>query len=204
MRIVKIFFAMLAVLLYVTYVGAVELRGAVFVNVTSDTAASAKNIAFDDATRQIVVKTLRQYADVAALESAVNDAAKADLSGLILSSGIEGEQTSDTTYSANVSMTIDVDVARSWLEERQIQHWLPNNTERNMFTVIVNLTNGLDDWAQLYRVANAEKLDIGTQNINGNTVVLQLPTSVRGAFTIAVRDMGWKYADRSGVLNIWK
>ena len=90
------------------------------------------------------------------------------------------------------------------LEEKEIQHWLPNITEQNMFNVVVTLSNRLADWAQLNQIANTEKIDLGTKNINGNVVTLQLPTSVRGAFTIAVRGLGWKYSDKDGVLHIWK
>lgn len=201
---VKQFFMVLAVLFVANGAGAAELRGTASVNVTSDTAVNAKNMAFDDATRQIVTGVLRQYVDVDALTTAVKDADKSELSNLILSSSIDGEQTSDTTYSANISMIIDVDAARAWLEEKEIQHWLPNITEQNMFNVVVTLSNRLADWAQLNQIANTEKIDLGTKNINGNVVTLQLPTSVRGAFTIAVRGLGWKYSDKDGVLHIWK
>ena len=204
MRMVKQFFMVLAVLFVANGAGAAELRGTASVNVTSDTAVNAKNMAFDDATRQIVTGVLRQYVDVDALTTAVKDADKSELSSLILSSSIDGEQTSDTTYSANISMIIDVDAARAWLEEKEIQHWLPNITEQNMFNVVVTLSNRLADWAQLNQIANTEQIDLGTKNINGNVVTLQLPTSVRGAFTIAVRGLGWKYSDKDGVLHIWK
>lgn len=204
MRMVKQFFMVLAVLFVANGAGAAELRGTASVNVTSDTAVNAKNMAFDDATRQIVTGVLRQYVDVDALTTAVKDANKSELSNMILSSSIDGEQTSDTTYSANISMIIDVDAARAWLEEKEIQHWLPNITEQNMFNVVVTLSNRLADWAQLNQIANTEKIDLGTKNINGNVVTLQLPTSVRGAFTIAVRGLGWKYSDKDGILHIWK
>ena len=204
MRMVKQFFMVLAVLFVATGAGAAELRGTASVNVTSDTAVNAKNMAFDDATRQIVTNVLRQYVNVDALTTAVKDASKSELSNLILSTSIDGEQTSDTTYSANVSMIIDVEAARAWLDEKEIQHWLPNNTEQNMFNVVVTLSNRLADWSQLNQIANTEKIDLGTKNINGNVVTLQLPTSVRGAFTIAVRGSGWKYSDKDGILHIWK
>jgi hypothetical protein len=201
---VKRFFMVLAVLFVATGAGATELRGTASVNVTSDTAVNAKNMAFDDATRQIVIDSLRQYVDVDALTSAVKDSKKSELSNLILSSSIDGEQTSDTTYSANITMVIDTDAARVWLDEKDIKHWLPNSSEQNVFSVVVTLSNKLADWGQLNQIANNEKIDLGTQNIHGNMVTLRLPSSVRGAFTIAVRGAGWKYADKDGVLHIWK
>ena len=199
----KIFVAFM-VLACVASANAVELRGMASVNVTSDTSVNAKNIAFDDATRQIVIDSLRQYVDVDALTPAVKDSKKSELSNLILSSSIDGEQTSDTTYSANITMVIDTDAARVWLDEKDIKHWLPNSSEQNVFDVVVTLSNKLADWGQLNQIANNEKIDLGTQNIHGNMVTLRLPSSVRGAFTIAVRGAGWKYTDKDGVLHIWK
>lgn len=200
----KHFLVVLTALFVATGAWCAELRGMAAVNITSDTAANAKNMAFDEATRQIVVDALRQYVDVPALQAAVANAKASELSNLILSSSIDGEQTSDTTYSANISMVVDADAARVWLAGHQIQNWLPDDAEQNMFDVIVKLSNRLGDWAQLNQIANSEKIDLGTKNILGNTVVLQLPTSVRGAFTIAVRGAGWKYTDKDGQLHIWK
>ena len=97
MRGLKRIFAVFAVLFVTTGAVAVELRGMAPVNVTSDTTTNAKNIAFADATRQIIRDSLRQYVDVVALETAVANSKIAELSNLILSSSIDGEQTSDTT-----------------------------------------------------------------------------------------------------------
>ena len=200
----KKIFAAFMVLACVASANAVELRGMASVNVTSDTSVNAKNIAFDDATRQIVVDSLRQYVDVDALKTAVQNTKKSELSNLISSSSIDGEQTSGTTYSANITMTIDTDAARVWLDEKEVRHWLPNNSEQNVFDVVVTLSNKLADWGQLNQIAKSEKIDLSTQNILGNTVTLRLPSSVRGTFTIAVRGLGWKYTDKDGVLHIWK
>ena len=205
MKILKGFFVGVSFgLLMLTASFADDLRGTMSVNITSDTAANAKNIAFDDATRQIVVDSLRQYVDVDALKTAVQNTKKSELSNLISASSIDGEQTSGTTYSANITMVIDTDAARVWLDEKEVRHWLPNNSEQNVFDVVVTLSNKLADWGQLNQIANSEKIDLSTQNILGNTVTLRLPSSVRGTFTIAVRGLGWKYTDKDGVLHIWK
>ena len=123
---------------------AVELRGGTFVNVTSDTAANAKNMAFDEARRQIILDVLRQYADEGALGTLIKSAKTADLAKLVAESGIDGEQVSDTTYSANITMQIDVEAARQWFTVNEIQNWLPDVNEQNMFTVVVNMSNKLD------------------------------------------------------------
>ena len=197
-----IFVALFA--LYVGVAGAVDLRGVANVNITSDTAANAKNIAFDEARRQIVMDALRQYADVNALRSAVKSAKSSELMNLVQQSSIDGEKTSDTTYSASISMTLNLDAARNWLATNEVQNWLPDETKRDAFTVVVKLSNPLSDWGQLNQIARTENIDMTTKSITGNLVRVEMPVSVRGKWTIAVREAGWRYANKDGVLNIWK
>ena len=183
---------------------AVELRGDAAVNITSDTATNAKNIAFDEARRQIITDTLRQYADVGALKTAVQKTKGADLLDLIAASSIDGEQTSDTTYSANISMVVNVDAARNWLTENGVQNWLPDGSVRDVFTVNVKMSNPLADWADLNKIARAEQIDLATTSMTMDTAVLEIPTGMRGRFTIALREGGWRYANQDGSLRIWK
>ncbi len=183
---------------------AVSLQGTAFVNITSDTAATAKNIAFDEARRQILNDKLRQYADADALREAIKTAKRDDLANLILQSSIDGEQTSDTTYSASVSMTIDIDVARQWLTQNEIQNWLPTNDVMDTFVVNVKMSDKLVDWSDLNRIARAKNIDLNVVELAGNVVQLKLPKSVRTDFTIAIRGAGWRYADQDGELSIWK
>ncbi|MBE6461613.1 MAG: hypothetical protein E7006_02085 [Alphaproteobacteria bacterium] len=191
-------------LLVLTGASAVELRGAMPVNITSDTAANAKNIAFDEARRQIIADTLRQYADVSMLKSALSDASASELIGLIAMSGIDSEQVSDTTYSADISMTLDADAVRTWLTEKGVQNWLPDDTKQDVFVAFVTLPNGLESWAELKSVARAEQVELDTKHISGNNVRVELPVSKRGAFTIALREAGWRYANQDGNLRVWK
>lgn len=183
---------------------AVTLQGAAFVNVTSDTAATAKNMAFDEARRQILNDKLRQYADADAVKDAIKNAKSSELANLILSSSIDGEQVSDTTYSASVSMTVDIDAARNWLVQNEIQNWLPTNDVTDTFVVNVQMPDKLVDWSDLNRIARAKNIDLNVVELAGNTVRLNLPKSVRTDFTIAIRGAGWRYADKNGELNIWK
>lgn len=183
---------------------AVELRGDAAVNITSDTATNAKNIAFDEARRQIITDTLRQYADVGALKTAVQKTKGADLLDLIAASSIDGEQTSDTTYSANISMVVNVEAARNWLTENGVQNWLPDGSVRDVFTVNVKMSNPLADWADLNKIARAEQIDLATTSMSMDTAVLEIPTGMRGRFTIALREGGWRYANQDGSLRIWK
>ncbi len=183
---------------------AAQLRGQAMVNVTSDTAVTAKNMAFDEARRQIVTDVLRQYADVDALRDLLKNTKNSDLANLVSSSSIDDEKLSDTTYSANVTMVLDDGAVRNWLAENSVKHWLPDNSVRDVFIVSVNMSDAINNWADLNRIARAEKIDLGTKYMTGNTATLELPISARGAFTIAIRESGWRFANQDGILRIWK
>ena len=183
---------------------AADMRGVASVNITSDTANAAKNIAFDEARRQIISDSVRQYVDVQAFQELITNTKASDLMGLISSSSIDGEQVSDTTYSANISMVLDADAVRQWLNDNNVQNWLPDNQNQALFTAVINLSNGVSDWATLNKIATEHGIDFGTKNIQGNVVTVTMPASQRGAFTIAVRGAGWRYTDKDGELHIWK
>ena len=205
MNLCKCFFgAVLAIVTFFDVAMAVELQGTVPVNVTSDTAAAAKNKAFNDARRQIIVGALRQYADVTSLNSAVGAAKNAELMNLIAASSIDGEQFSDTAYSANITMVLDADAARVWLTENGVQNWIPDGTNVDTFVVQVNMSDGLKNWVELNQIARAEKFDLNVRYLSQGTATLNLPKSVRGRFTIALREAGWRYANSDGNLKIWK
>ena len=131
----KHFFAVCLIVLVAFGANATDMRGVMPVNITSDTANAAKNIAFDEARRQIISDSVRQYVDVAALQELMSNTKSVDLVGLISSIGIDGEQTSDTTYSANISMVLDVDAVRKWLNDNGVQNWIPDAQTQDMFTL---------------------------------------------------------------------
>ena len=199
----KYLFALLG-LVYISVANATGLYGVANVNVTSDTANAAKNMAMTEARRQIITDVLGQYSDRGTLLPALQATDDAKLMGLIATTAIDGEQTSDTTYSANISMTLDLDAARQWLVENEIQNWLPNAADKNYFVVTVNLKDVIADWAELNKIARDEKIDFQTRGINGATVTLDVPVTQRGTFTIAVREGGWHFANMDTGLRIWK
>ena len=47
-------------------------------------------------------------------------------------------------------------------------------------------------------------IEMDTKYINGNQVTVEIPVASRGAFTIAIGEAGWRYADQNGVLHILK
>ncbi len=182
--------------------GAVELAGKMDVNVTSDTAAQAKTKAFNQARRQIIVDVLTPYALPDLLRDAVKEASSDVLTNMIASSSIDGEKFSDTTYSAKITMTVDADAARSWLTEQGVQNWIPTDDAGDVFVTVVNMRNRVADWASVNQVARNEKINLATQLIAGNQVTIQVPTSVRTKFIIALREAGWRTENRDGVLHI--
>ena len=184
---------------------AATLTATAHVNVTSDTAATAKNMAMDEARRQVIVDALSPYADSTALRAAVSAEKSAVLTTLIESSGISGEKQSDTTYSANITMTVDRNAARNWMVSHGVQNWLGDGDDTGNETwVVVSLDNRLTDWARVRRIAVDNGIDLNTKSINGNQITFRVPAARRAALTIAMRDAGWRYTDKDGVLYISK
>lgn len=183
---------------------AVNLSGTASVNITSDTSATAKNMAMAEARRQIISDTLGQYANREQLNAALKNAKDSELTNLIASSGIDGEKLSDTTYSADITMTLDAVAAQKWMNENNIQNWMPTNTGGDTFTVVITLGDKMSGWMELRRIARDEKIDMATKYIQGNQITAHVPRAARVPFTIAVREAGWHYTDQDGVLRLWK
>ena len=180
------------------------LRGDANISITSDTALNAKNIAFDEARRQVLYDVLQQYADKDALKQVIKTAPTAKVAGLVSSSGIVDEKTSSTTYSAKISIVFEETAVQAWLAENNVQNWLPDTSKQDSFSVIVELSDKLPQWIELNNIARSENIKIQPQKISGNNINIVVPTESRGAFTIALRERGWKYADTDGALRIWK
>lgn len=200
----KIFAVLFCLTVSEAAIAASDLSGVASVNVTSDTAAAAKDMAFDEARRQIIVDVLGQYSIPDLLQEAVKNASAAELTNLIAASSIDGEQQSDTTYSANISMTIDRDAARTWMTANDVQNWLTDGASGDRFVVQVTMTDKLAGWMELKQIARNERIDLTTKYINGNQVTAEIPVANRSAFTIAIREAGWRYADQNGILHIIK
>ena len=180
------------------------LSGSVSVNQTSTTAANAKINAMNSARRQILTSVLSQYANKDSLNSLIQQTSNDDLMNLILSSSVSNEQMSVNAYSANITMNIDNDAVKKWLNANNVQNWVPLTESDEKFSVLIVVSNGLQDWAELKRVVRADNIEIESQSVQGKQVVAKLPLSYRTKFTLAVREAGWKYTDNDGVLQIWK
>lgn len=183
---------------------AVDLIGTVPVRITSDTSAIAKTMAINDARRQILIDKLKSYAMSDQLVPAIREAKSADLANLISETSIDGEKISDTTYSANITMSVDKDAARKWMNDNNIQNWLNDGNDVNVFTMQFTLRDPIADWAGLKSIARTEKVDFATKYISGDKVMVELPTSLRTHFTIALRNAGWKTAAEDGFMRVWK
>lgn len=180
------------------------LAGIASVNQTSDTAANAKINAMNSARRQILINVLSNYADRGALADLIQNSSNDDLMNLILSSSVANEQMSANTYSANITMNIDNDAVKKWLNQNDVRNWIPLIDSDEKFTVAMVVSNGLHDWAELKRVAREDNIEIETQNIKGNQIIAKMPLSYRTKFTAIVRGNGWKYSDDGGILHVWK
>lgn len=204
MFIKRILYAVFCLLVTVGVSFAIDLQGTASVSVTSDTASVAKDKAFNQARRQIVGDVLRQYSDVKSLQSAIADAKNSDLMNLVSASSIDGEQSSDTTYSANITMMLDENAVRAWLTENNVQNWINNAGGDDVFVVNVSMSNGIADWVGLQRVARTKKIDLNTKQLTSSGARLELPVSVRDVFIGAVRDAGWRAENKDGVVYISK
>ena len=182
-----------------------ELSATVPVNQTSDTAANAKINATNLARRQILYNVLSQYAQKEELNGLIYNTSSDELMNLISSTSVANEQISSDTYSANITMVIDNYAAKRWLDDKGIQNWVPlNNASAEKFTAFIVVQNGLVDWAELKRIARDGNVEIETQSMVGNQIVVKMPLDYRTRFTAAIRGAGWKYADNGGVLQVWK
>lgn len=183
---------------------AVELRGMASVNVTSDTAMTAKNIAFDEARRQIIRDALRQYVDVDALNAAMRGAKGSELAELVATSSIDGEKLSDTTYSANISMMLDVDAVRGWLDAGGVKNSLPEDGVGDFVVVSVKMSDAMANWIQLNQILRDGKFDTVLRSMTRDTAMFELPVSGRDRFVGDVRAAGWRYENSDGGITIWK
>lgn len=182
----------------------VVLTGTTAVNVTSETAASAKTIAFDNARRAIVRDALSPYADRVALADAVKNATAADLTNLIAASSIDSEQQSATTYSANITMTLDKTAAQKWLADNNISNKLSDSTAGGQILIQITLRDRMGDWMQLNQIARGENVDLNTRSISGNNMTVSIPENSRRMFLSAARSSGWQVADDGGLIRMWK
>ena len=181
-----------------------SLSGSMSVHQSSDTAAKAKIKATNIAHRQIFLNVVSRYADNDALTDLVQKTSDNDLLNFITSSSVSNEQISQTAYSAKITMNLDNDAVKNWLNENGVQNWVPATESSERFMISVVVPNGISDWAELKRIARENSVEIETQSITGNNIIAKMPSNVRTKFTAAVRESGWRYADNGGILQIWK
>lgn len=196
----------LCLLIPVVADAAVNLTSAAHVNITSDTAAAAKNMAFKEARRQITTDVLSNYSDKIQLTELMKETNDAKLNSLISATSIDGERLSATTYSANIKMTIDATEAKKWLNENNVVNWLPGGGDLavDQSTVVIHVNGGLRDWVELNSSLQSEKLNLDVKRIAGGQVVAIIPASRKTAVIATVRDAGWRYSNADGYLRIWK
>ncbi len=183
---------------------AIDLVGTVVVSQTSETAAKAKTEAMDGARRKILFDVLSNYSEIDSLSELLNNATDDDLVGLISAASVSNEQISSETYSATITMNIDNDLAKKWLTVNEVKNWVPVAETAEQFSMFIVVSNGISDWAELKRIANNDNVEINTITIAGNQIFAKLPLNYRTKFTVALRNAGWRFADNSGVLQVWR
>lgn len=210
MRMNKIFCVLGLCLLTSAAALAVEVTGTTSVNVTSDTAASAKTRAFNSARREVILRELGEYADKKQLETAVNDSSNDELMNIISSSSVASEKVSDTTYTANISFVIDGDAARKWMEKYSVQNWLPATgavavvVPENSILINANLLRPMTDWTELNSVARSVNVDVATRKIVGNIVSFTVTEKEFTKLTNALKTNGWSVQKFDDGYKIWK
>lgn len=196
MRMNKFIYAGFFCLLAIASAVAVELTGATSVNVTSDTAALAKQKAMNSAQREVIFRELKNYANSEQLNAAIKESTNEELMNIISSSSIDSEKSSDTTYSANISFVIDGDAARLWMEKYSVQNWLPLSGAvvpvESMVKSVAYLLQPLQDWADLNAVARNAGVDLATTKIVGNNVSFALNRQDTEKLVKALRSAGWR------------
>jgi len=193
-----------AVLVMTTGAFGANLSGVISVNKTAETASDAKNDAMNEAVRTIINNILSKYANTEQFSELMQKTSDEELMNIVSSSGVANEQMSTTDYSAQITINIDNDAAKKWLNDNEVQNWVPLLESDEKFTALIVIQNGLIDWAELKRIVRADNFEIETQSINGNQIVVKMPLNYRSKFTVAVREAGWRYSDNDGVLHIWK
>jgi len=189
---------------YVGFSFGADLIGVANVSMTSDTSATAKTMALNDARRQILTDKLKSYAMVDQLLPAIKEAKNADLVPLISETSIDKEKISNTAYSAKITMTIDKIAARAWMNENNVQNWLNDGTSTDVFVAQIILKDAIPEWADFNRVMRTERVDAITKYISGTTVTVELPAASRASLTIALRRAGWRTAATDDILRVWK
>ena len=204
MNFIKKYFVCLFALFFAHQCFAGVLSGTVSINQVSDTAAKAKINAMNAARRQIIYNVLAQYTENSSFSELIQNVSNDDLINLVSSVSVSNEQMSTNSYSANIVMNLDNLAVKKWLTENNVQNWVPLNESDEKFTVIIVVPNGIQDWAELKRITRNDNFEIETQSIIGNQIVAKMPLGYRTKFTASVRSNGWKYADNSGTLQVWK
>lgn len=181
----------------------VVLSGSATVNVTSDTAATAKNMAFAEARRQIITDTLKPYVAPEQFAAILQTATDAELMNLIKTSSIDGEKLSNTAYSANITMTLDENSAKTWLDSNGVQNWLTDNkVQDDKFIAVFTLPDAIANWMQINKIMRTEKIPMTTIQIYENKVTVGVPLKRRADFTISLLENGWNTTDQDGILQV--
>lgn len=182
-----------------------DLTDTAVVNVTSDTSATAKKMAMDEAYRQIILDTVSSFvSDKSGFTTLVKNANDSDLTNLISAISIDNEQQSATTYSANITMTVDRKMIIQWLKTNNISNSL--TTEYNSVGKEMNiiLSNGLSDWISLNNIFAEKNINFTTTRILNNKINGMAQVDNISDLVRVLQDNNWNCSYKNNQIKIWK
>ncbi len=183
---------------------AIELAGATSVEVTSDTAAQAKNMALAQARRTIVNDAVLPFADKAQLTELIANTEDGTLTDFVVKTGIGGERFSDTTYFATVSMVLDTPAVKRWLTDNNVENWLDMDVDKNQVLVVVMLSSPLSNWIDFKQILRDRGITFDTVRMQDKQVVITIPYGDKEELESAMGGAGWHVRNLDGTLQIWQ
>ncbi len=181
------------------------VNGVVTVNMTGNTAAAAKAAALDEAREKIVFNVLSKYTDELILQEFMVKVPKSDLANLVVSTGITGEKFSDTAYSANIDMGVDLAAAKKLLDDNSINNWLLYSQREDAQKTLVFVTiDGLSDWINFNKIARNTGFEFDLSRIYDGRATVSVMSDSAPLFVSAFKTYGWRGGQSNGVYHMWK
>ena len=183
-----------------------NLTDSVQVERTAETAFAAKSDAMNYARRRAFNKVVARYSDRAAVEALSEGMTDAQVLNMVGSSSIANEMTSNTAYSALVTITFDRPAIERWLRENNVPNFISATDDTGpRAQVFFQITGGLREWAGLTKELREagvwKELDVKLTSIWGQNVSATIAGGRRREFINAMRGAGWKVSEEDGIVK---
>lgn len=178
------------------------------IEITAATATDAKAKAMNSVRREIFVDVLSRYSEKPIIEKLVAETDDSDLINMVSSVSIGNERVSSTSYSADITMTLDQPSVQRWMLSNNIPNYMAAATDSDMSVSVVIDLNGLGDWIEfrkLLRVAGIwDDLHFETKSIFGGQIITSINANQKNKMIDVVRSGGWNIGQSQGILKISK